>query len=109
VGGHVVVAFRRVDVKRIAIRDEAFEKGLQVATDIRVGIFLNEQGGGGVAEMKSEKALLEAVFGKPVLNQVGEFIKTAAFGEDSQIVGSLAEHGAEGSRCLLGNKEREKK
>ena len=35
VRGHIVVAFRRVDEKRIAVRHEPFEKRVQIAPHVR--------------------------------------------------------------------------
>jgi hypothetical protein len=48
VRGHVVIAFRRVDEQRIAVRHEPFEKCLKIAPHVRVGIFLDEQRSGRV-------------------------------------------------------------
>ncbi len=44
-GRHVIGPLNRMDKQPVAIRNQAREKRLQVASDIRIGIFLNEQGG----------------------------------------------------------------
>jgi len=41
VGRHVVIPFRRVDEQSIAVANEAGKKGLEIASDIRISIFLN--------------------------------------------------------------------
>ena len=43
VGGHVVVAFGGVDEHAVPIGDEAGEEGFEVAADVRVGVFLDEE------------------------------------------------------------------
>ena len=40
---HVIIAFSGVNEHRIAVWNEAAEEGFEIAANIRVGIFLNEQ------------------------------------------------------------------
>src|SRR5215831_9342925 len=60
VSGHVVVAFGGVDEHAVAVGYKAGEEGLEIATDIWVGIFLDEERGRGVTEVEGEKAVLKA-------------------------------------------------
>ncbi len=60
VRGHVVGALGIVPVVRVSIRDEPLEKGIEVMQHIRVGVFLNEQGGGGVLYKEGEQAGVQA-------------------------------------------------
>jgi len=85
-GGHVVIALGGVNEKWVAVGNEAGEEGFQIAPDIGVGIFLNEERGGGVAEVESDEAGLKAVFGEPGGDLVGEVVEAAAAGGDGQLV-----------------------
>ena len=78
VSGHVVVAFDRVREERIAVRHKASEEMLQVTPHVRVGVFLDQQGGGSVAEVQSHQAGGETVLGNPVRHFAGEFVEAAA-------------------------------
>lgn len=42
VRGHIVIAFRRVDKKRITIANEPAEKGVEIAAHIGIGVFLDQ-------------------------------------------------------------------
>ena len=41
--GHIIIAFGSVNEKRIAVRDETGEERLQIAPNIWVGVFLDEE------------------------------------------------------------------
>jgi hypothetical protein len=56
VSRHIVVPLNRVREQGIAVRHQAGEEMLQVTSHVRVGIFLDEQGGGSVAEVQSHQA-----------------------------------------------------
>ena len=87
--GHVVVAFRGVNEHAVAIRHEAGEEGFQVAADVGVSVFLNEERGGGVAEMESKESVLKIFFGQPVGDVVSDFVEAAAAGLDTKFVKRL--------------------
>ena len=42
VRGHIVITFCRMDEERITIWDHASKEGLQIPTDIRIGILLDQ-------------------------------------------------------------------
>jgi len=44
-GGHVVFPFHSVNEQRVAVRNKPAEKRFQIASNIRVGILLNQQRG----------------------------------------------------------------
>jgi hypothetical protein len=92
VSGHVVVAFGGVDEHAVAVGDEAGEESFEVAADVGIGVFLDEQRGGGVTEVEGQKAVLKAFLGEPVRNVVGDFVEAAAAGLDAKFVERL-EHG----------------
>jgi hypothetical protein len=79
-GGHIVIAFGCMNEHGVAIGDKAGEEGFQIAADVRIGILLNQQGGGSVSEMESKKTVLEAFFGNPLGEVIGDFVKAAATG-----------------------------
>ncbi len=43
VSGHVVVAFGGVHEHAVAVGNEAGEEGFEIAADVRVGVFLDEE------------------------------------------------------------------
>src|ERR1035441_9593352 len=57
---HVVVALNGVREERIAIRHKPGEELLQITPHVRVGVLLNQQGGGGVAKIEGHQAVSEA-------------------------------------------------
>ncbi len=89
---HVVRAFGRVDKPRIAIGNQAFEKPVQIDPDIRIGIFLDQQRGGGVEEMKHGQALRHTTVLDPILNPIRDRIKAAAFRPNREFKLDLFEH-----------------
>ena len=78
VSGHIVVAFGGVDEHGVAVRGDAGEESFKVAADVRVSIFLDEKGGGGVTEVESQEAVLKTFLGQPVGDGVGDFVEAAA-------------------------------
>src|SRR5438045_2462190 len=84
VGGHIVFALGGVDEKRVAVGYEAGEEFLQVPPDVGVGVFLNKQGSGGVAEVEGEEAVLETVSRNPGGDLIGEFVEAAAARGDAE-------------------------
>ena len=76
-GGHIVVTFGRVDKKPVAIRNQAAEKSLQIAPDIRVRILLDEERSGGVAQMQRQQAGLALVLRQPIGRVSSHFIEAA--------------------------------
>jgi hypothetical protein len=72
VRGHVVLALGGVNEQRIAIRHEPREKGVEVAAHVGIGIFLDEQRSGGVAQMQGEESVAKFIFRKPLFHGAGE-------------------------------------
>src|SRR5688572_16401238 len=56
---HVVGALRVVLVEGIAFRDEALQPALEVALRRRVGVLLDHEAGGGVAQEERAQALAD--------------------------------------------------
>ncbi len=56
---HVVRAFAGVDEEAVAVGDEAGHEGVEVAADVGVRVFLDEEGGGGVADLQGAEAVLQ--------------------------------------------------
>jgi len=92
VSRHVVVAFGGMNEYAVAVGDEAGEECFEVAADVGIGVFLDEQGSGGVTEMQRDKAVQETFLRKPIGNVVSDFVKAAAAGRDAQFMKGL-EHG----------------
>ena len=93
VRGHVVVAFAGVLEQRIPIRSEAGEESLQVATDLGVSIFLDEQRGGGVPQVQRGDASLQARLTHAGYDLSCHFGGAAIAGLDDEFVDTLAEMG----------------
>src|ERR1035437_8818142 len=96
VRGHVVVALSSVAEERIAVAHEPREKGVQIAAHIRVGIFLDQQRGGSVAQMQREQPVAKFIFGNPLRHFIREFNQTAPARGDDDFVKRLA-HGTHGA------------
>lgn len=83
-GGHVVRAFERVaqiaHAGVIRRRDKAAEIGQQITLHIRVGIFLDQQRGRGVAHHQRQKPI--AVARQPPRNGAGDLVQRGAIGVD---------------------------
>ena len=62
---HVVLALARVLKQRVAIGNQPRKKSLQIAAHFRVGIFLDQQRRGGMAQVQREQAILNADFLDP--------------------------------------------
>ncbi len=74
VGGHIIVAFDRVHKKRVAVRHEPGEESVEVAADIGVGIFLDEERGRSVANVKRQQTAFKAMLSNPSLNLRRELV-----------------------------------
>ena len=96
VRGHVVVAFGGVDEECIAIGNEPREERLEIAPHVRVGVLLNEQRSGSVAQMQREQTVLKIIFGEPRRDFIGELVKTTATGGQREFVECLAQHERQG-------------
>jgi hypothetical protein len=92
VRGHVVVAFRRVDKQRVAVRHEPLEKRLQIAAHIRVGIFLDEQRSRRVLQMNREQTVVEFILREPFFHLARELVKPASARGNRQLLEKLAQH-----------------
>ena len=51
---HVVFAFNGMKEKRITVRREASEEALQIATHVGIGVLLDEERSGGMAQVQSQ-------------------------------------------------------
>ncbi len=71
VGGHVVSAFVIVGVG-IILGDETMEKGFEVFEDARIGVFLDEEACGGVAQKEGAETGLNTGFGDDRLDFCGD-------------------------------------
>ena len=84
VRGHVVIAFGGMAEQRVAVRREPREKSVQIAAHVGIGVFLDQQRGGRVAQMQREQAVAKFVFRHPLFHFAGEFAQPApARGEAS--------------------------
>ena len=89
VSRHVVGTFHGVSVEAVVFGDEAAEEGFEIADDVRVGVFLDEQRGGGVAEEDGEQAFLDVEAIDPGAGFSGDFVETLAAGGDGDLAGEL--------------------
>jgi hypothetical protein len=94
VRGHIVITFRSVNEKRVAITDEPREKTLEVAPHIRIGIFLDQQRSGRVPQMQRDKAVFEMVLEHPIGNRIREFVQSPPVSGDGDFVKRLPKHGS---------------
>src|ERR1035437_6787779 len=90
--GHVVVALDGVREQRIPVRHKAGEEMLQITPHVRVGVLLNQQGGGGVAEVEGHQATGEAVLRNPVRHLAGDLVEATTAGGNGYLMQSLAQH-----------------
>jgi hypothetical protein len=75
--GHVVIAFKNMDEMRGTIRDEMVKMGLKIAPNIRVGVLVEGEGGGGVLKKEMGKTHREALdLGELSQNLGGHPMKT---------------------------------
>jgi hypothetical protein len=91
-GRHVVRSLVGMAIERVALRHQPAEIGDQVALHIRIGIFLNDQRGGGMAAEHGEKPVAQAGRAQPADDPVGDVGQVAAAGLDGQSGLSLS-HG----------------
>ena len=91
--GHVVIAFSSMAEQGGTIGHEASKECFEVAADIGVGVFLDQERGGGVADMKGEQASLERVAGDPGPDLIRDFIETATTGGDFELVLEVTHRG----------------
>lgn len=89
VGGHVVGAFEGVDVVAGGFGGQAFEVADEVGLDVGVGVFLDDEGGGGVAAEEGEEASGEALLADPGDDLAGEFVEALAAGGDGEVADGL--------------------
>ena len=81
-GRHVVGSFGGVNEEAVAIGDDFRHEGFEVVTNIWVGIFLDEERRGGVADLESAEAVCEFCAGEFAFDLVSEFVEAATFGLD---------------------------
>ncbi len=78
---------------RVPILYQLGEEALQIPLYGGIGVFLDDQGSGGVAAENGEQALVEAAGGDEVVGLSGEFVKPPAPGCDVDACQGLG-HGA---------------
>ena len=86
---HVVLPFGGVQKQSVTVRDQAFEEGIQVASNIRVGILLHQKRSRSVNDLQSQQTRLKPILGNPSLDLVCKFIKTTPASLDSDFLQSL--------------------
>ena len=88
VSRHVVGTFSGVYKKTVAVGDKTIHESFQIDSHVWVGIFLDQQRGGGVADLQGAEAILKFRARQFPLNFVGAFVEAAAlslqtdFGKD---------------------------
>lgn len=97
VGGHVVGAFGGVGVERIAFRHEAIEPGFEIAPRRWVGVLLNGQARGGVANHDRTQPLIDMTVSNYRLDFGSDLKQALAGGSDCECVDW---HGKRGIRQL---------
>src|ERR1017187_5509641 len=90
--GHIVVALAGVREERVAVRHKAGEEMLQVTPHVRVGVLLDQQGGGGMAEVEGHQAGSETALGNPVSHLAGDLVEAAATRGNGYLMQGLAQH-----------------
>ena len=89
VSRHVVGTFHGVGVEAVVLGDKAAEEGFEISDDIGVGVFLDQQRGGGVSEEDGEEAFLDAETLDPGAGLSGDFVETLTAGWNSDLTGEL--------------------
>ena len=89
VSRHVVGTFHGVGIEVVVLGDKAAEEGFEISDDIGVGVFLDEQRGGGVSEEDGEEAFLDAETLDPGAGLSGDFVETLAAGWNGDLAGEL--------------------
>jgi hypothetical protein len=102
VRGHVVSALGGMAEQRVAVRHEPRKKCVEVEPHIRIGVFLNQQRGGGVAQMQRQQTVAEFVFRNPLFHRVGELHQPASPRGDDEFVEGLAHGLRRHWRALVG-------
>ena len=105
VRGHVVITFASVPEKRVAIGCEAGEEAFQVTAHFRIGIFLNEQRGGGVPEVQRGEAGLQPGLADQRVDFARDLAETATARGNGEFLDRLAEHGEMTIRIKITIKE----
>ena len=89
VSRHVVGTFHGVGVELVVLGDKAAEEVFEISDDIGVGVFLDEQRGGGVSEEDGEEAFLNAETLDPGAGLSGDFVETLTAGWNGDLAGEL--------------------
>ena len=87
--GHVVGAFHRVPVARVAFGRDAFEEVAEVGDDVGVGVFLNRERGGSVLAEERQESGGDVALGDPVGDGRGEVVEALSGGGDFEAGGEL--------------------
>jgi len=87
---HVIRTFQRVFVDRVAFRHQSRQESLQIAPHTRIVVFLDQQAGRGVADIKREQPLADAAGLHPVTHLQREGIQALAAGGNADFMKGLA-------------------
>jgi len=85
-GGHVIRSFHRMGVQGIAFLDQSAKPVLQIVPGSGVGIFLNDQTGGGVLEKNSAQAFRYRRLPNTGSDFGGDLVEPLPVGGDRQLV-----------------------
>ena len=91
VGGHVVRAFDGVAVEARIFGHEALEESVEVVDYVRVCIFLDGEGGGGVLHEHGEQSRAYLLGREPLGNLAGDFVESLSARGNLKPMGKLAQ------------------
>jgi hypothetical protein len=83
---HVILPFHRVHKHGITVPNKVTEKGFKIATNIRVGVLLDQQRSRSVPDLQRNQSVLELVLRNPAGDCIGEFVETTTSRLDSNFV-----------------------
>ncbi len=86
VSRHVVGPLHSVAVVGVVFWSDAAEVAFEVVPHVGVGVFLNRQRRGSVANEDSQQAFAQAAVGHPADNRWGDFVQTLAAGRELDFV-----------------------
>lgn len=92
---HVISPLERVFVKRVAFRHEPCEKSFEIALHARIVVFLDQQAGGGMADVEREQSLAYAAGTHPFDHLRRTAIQALATGGHADYI----EHLTHGRHC----------
>lgn len=79
-GRHIVRTFRRMPEQRIACRDQSSEEALHVSLYLRVGVFLDQDRCRRMADVETEKSLIDPDGADPANDLAGQLVEPGTTG-----------------------------